>query len=206
MRKEKVAILGGSRGLGAALVKLLRSRGHEVFMASRQASTEVELSHWLATDFSQKINWPSLTQKINENQSEILIYCAGGGPYGKFGEKAWRDQEWSLAVTFECPAFLAWEFCRAETLKSVKKLIIIGSSVAESRPDPQAAMYCASKHALQGLLGSLKLEYPEKAMHLFSAPYMDTKLLPKTAWPRQKTGLVHSPGDVAQDLVNLLLT
>ena len=204
MRKEKLAILGGSRGLGAALVKNLKNRGHEIFMVSRKNSSE-DINNWLSSDFSQKTQWPQLIQKLDEFQPEILIYCAGGGPYGIFGNKSWRDQEWSLAVTFECPAFLVWEWCRAQTLKSVQKLIVIGSSVAESQPDPQAAMYCAAKHALKGLIESLKIEYPQKEIHLFSAPYMDTDLLPPGAWPRQKPGLVHSPDVVAQDLVNSLL-
>ena len=205
MRKEKVAILGGSRGLGAALVQHLKQRGHDVFMISRQPSAEVAATNWAAADFSQKLQWPSVVQKIKDSQSEVLIYCAGGGPFGKFGDKAWRDQEWSWTVTFECPAYLAWQMCRAEALPGIKKLIIIGSAVAEAQPDANAAMYCASKHALRGLLDTLKLEYPEKEIHLFKAPYMDTDLLPPGAWPRQKPGLVQAPENVAQDLVKTLL-
>ena len=205
MRKEKVAILGGSRGLGAALCKNLKFRDHEILMMSRKPSAAVDASEWFSADFSQKDQWPLIAQKINEYQPNILIYCAGGGSYGKFGDKAWRDQEWSLTVTFECPAYLAWQLCHGKIMKSVQRLIVVGSAVAEANPDPSAAMYCASKHGLKGLFGSLKVEYPEKEIHLFSAPYMDTDLLPPGAWPRQSTGLVHSPADVAQDLVKSLL-
>ncbi len=205
MRKEKVAILGGSRGLGAALSEILQAQGHEIFMVSRKPSSTLRDAGWFSADFSQKNLWPSLIQKINENQPEVLIYCAGGGPYGKFGGKAWRDQEWALTVTFEFPSFLAWEYCAGENLTSVQKFIVIGSAVAESTADPQAAMYCASKHALKGLIDCLKIEYPDKSMDLFSAPYMDTDLLPSGAWPRRTPGLVRSPHDVAQNLVNSLL-
>ena len=205
MRKEKVAIFGGSRGLGAALFEILQARGHEIFMVSRKPSATLIDAKWFSADFSQKNQWPLLIEKINEDQSEVLIYCAGGGPYGKFGDKAWRDQEWALTVTFECPSFLAWEICAGKNLTSVRKLIVIGSTVAGSTADPQAAMYCASKHALKGLIACLKIEYPDKGIHIFSAPYMNTDLLPPGAWPRQTPGLVQSPIDVAQDLVNSLL-
>ena len=205
MRKEKVAILGGSRGLGAALGEILRARQHETFIVSRKAPVSASNAEWFASDFSQKSQWPLLINKINETQIEILIYCAGGGPFGKFGDKAWRDQEWALTVTFECPSYLAWEFCAGKNLTSVRKLIIIGSAVAGSAADPQASMYCAAKHGLQGLTASLKLEYPEKEIQLFNAPYMDTDMLPPGAWPRQTPGLVQPASDVAQNLVNSLL-
>ena len=206
MRKEKVAILGGSRGLGAALVKNLKARGHEVLSISRKGQDLVEEGlEVFNCDFSQKTQWPALIEKLNQSRAQALIYCAGGGPYGKFGDKLWKDQEWSLAVTFETPAYLAWEVCRTQALPLIKTLIVIGSAVAESSPDPQAAMYCASKHGLKGLLGSLQKEYPDRALHLYSAPYMDTDLLPSGAWPRREIGLVKDPADVAQDLVNSLL-
>ncbi len=205
MRKEKVAILGGSRGLGAALCQALQTRGHQVLTVSRKPSPLGSNTDWFSSDFSQKNQWPSLIEKINENQPEILIYCAGGGPYGKFGDKAWRDQEWALTVTFECPSYLAWELCAGKNLMSVRKFIMIGSSVAGSSADPGASMYCAAKHALSGLVACLNIESPEKEIHLFNAPYMDTDLLPPGAWPRQTAGLVQSASNVAQDLVNSLV-
>jgi short-subunit dehydrogenase len=209
MGKAKVAILGGTRGLGAALAKNWLQKGHPVWISSRKRGIGHELGgencFWKGFDFSQKSQWPALVQALDDWGPEILIYCAGGGPFGQYGNKAWKDQEWAFQVTFECPAFLLWTYCRAESLKSVKNFVVIGSVVAEAQPDPQASMYCASKHALRGLIGSLQKEYPEKGIGLFSAPYMDTDLLPAGAWPRRQQDLVRPPALVAEELVNSLL-
>jgi short-subunit dehydrogenase len=206
MRKEKLAVLGGSRGLGFEISKGLLQQGFEVFVASRTAPVE---SHgnltWKSFDFSQEEQGPALVSNLEEFGASTIIYCAGGGPYGLFGEKKWKDHNWALNVSFKFPAFLLWSWCHGGQLNSVEKFVVMGSSVAENQPDPKAAMYCASKHALRGLITSLKQEYPQKNIELFSPPYMDTQLLPPGAWPRQQKGLVHQPAAIATDFLQTLL-
>lgn len=205
MRKEKLAVLGGSRGLGLSIVKALSQQGYEIFVASRKPLSEkVETVTWRSFDFSQEEQASGLIEALNKFSPDTVIYCAGGGPYGLYGEKEWKDQEWSLNVTFRFPAFLLWQWCRGKTLQSVQKFIVMGSAVAESQPDPKASMYCASKHALKGLISSLAKEYPHKQIKLFSPPYMDTDLLPPGAWPRQ-SGLAQQPSVVAEEFLRTVL-
>ncbi|MBK7960771.1 MAG: hypothetical protein IPK04_05925 [Bdellovibrionales bacterium] len=75
-----------------------------------------------------------------------------------------------------------------------KQGIFIGSQIAERNPDINAASYTAAKHALLGIISTLQKEALEgkdtkKAslahdLRLFSPGYMNTSLLPPTAWPR----------------------
>ena len=206
MGKEKLAVLGGSRGLGFHITKGLLQKGFDVFVASRTEPLEIrEKISWKSFDFSQEEQAPAMLATLNDFAASTVIYCAGGGPYGLYGDKQWKDHNWALKVTFKFPAFLLWSWCRGESLKTVEKFVVIGSSVAESQPDPKASMYCASKHALRGLISSLNLEYPQKNIQLFSAPYMDTQLLPPGAWPRQQKGLVHQPAAIAEEFLATLL-
>lgn len=203
MKKAKVAILGGSRGLGAAILQLLIERNHPILMCSRKPSQNRHEMNWHAIDFTKREAWPDLITTLNDFSPEILFYCAGGGPFGRFGEKDWKSQEWALQATFGCPAHLIWSWCRGDALNDVQKFVVIGSAIADNRPDPQAAMYCAAKHALRGLISTIQDESPDKDLSLFRAPYMDTSLLPPGAWPRQQDGLVRPPREVALQLLKL---
>ena len=86
----------------------------------------------------------------------------------------------------------------------IPQVILVGSSVAESAADPKAASYCAAKHALRGLFLSLREEYPDWDLRLFSPGYMDTDMLPPHALVRKKG--VHDPARVASDLWSWALT
>ncbi len=120
-----------------------------------------------------------------------LIYFAGGGPYGLFQSKEWKDHLWALEVSFLFPAKLLHFILKHEIsntsktsngLKKLDKLIFIGSSVCEDSPDPKATSYSASKHGLKGLILSVlseqKLAFD---LGLFSPSYFDSGLLPKNA-------------------------
>lgn len=203
MGKGKLAVLGASRGLGAAVSLKLFNKSYELWLASRK-EPQKPMGLWQRSDFSQESNWPQLVDQLRAFGPEVIIYCAGGGPYAPFGEKEWKSQEWAHRVTFSCPAFLLWNYCRGEFLRT-KRFLVIGSAVAEDQPDPNAAMYCASKHALRGLIRTLQLESPDRQIHLFSAPYMDTDLLPKGAWPRQQPNMVRSAEEVAEEVLRLAL-
>jgi short-subunit dehydrogenase len=124
-----------------------------------------------------------------------VFYVAGGGPYGAFAEREWKDHQWALEVSFLFPARLLHTFLRHG---AGAQFILVGSSVAESEGDPKAASYCAAKHALKGLYSTVRRDYPECDVRLFSPGYMDTELLPANAAVRQQG--IYSPARIAQDL------
>jgi short-subunit dehydrogenase len=196
--KEKWVLLGASRGLGRSF--LSKAVDHaELFCLSRKVETLPVSVQTLSVDFSNEGQWEQILSEIRRFQPQRIFYFAGGGPYGKFQDKQWKDHRWALKVSFEFPAFLLHQYlCKSESLK---QFTVIGSSVAEGNPDPQASAYCAAKHALKGLIESiLKEQTPALDLRLFSPGYMDTALLPANAWPRQQSGLVRSPEEVAEML------
>lgn len=202
---EKWILLGARRGLGKSFLDLAATHPIKILASSRiiepQATAEnIEIHR---ADFSSKESWPQLLEHFWKFSPTRIFYFAGGGPYGRFEDKAWKDHEWALRVNFEFPAFLLYQALRT---KEIQQITLIGSSIAESSPDPLAASYSAAKHALKGLVSTVQSEQREwtlagkgnRDIRLFSPGYMDTSLLPLNAWPRQQKDLVHSTHEVSK--------
>ncbi|MCK6598122.1 MAG: SDR family NAD(P)-dependent oxidoreductase [Bdellovibrionaceae bacterium] len=192
--KENWSLLGASRGLGLEFSKLIPSLGKsiELFLASRSINN---------FDFSKEDLYELYCEQIKMTNPHRIFYFAAGGTYGPYGRYEWKDHRWSMNVTFSFPAYLLNYFIKNHG--SLKQIIFVGSQIAESKPDPHAAMYCAGKHALKGLVSSVQLENIPFELLLFSPGYMDTQMLPKKAWPREK-GLAIDPKVEAINLLNLV--
>jgi short-subunit dehydrogenase len=182
---ERTVILGGSRGLGAELMKLAAETGAALGISRKSPE--------FSADFSVPSDQLRVLAKIQEFGPTRIIYAAGGGPYGIYSTKEWKDHEWAFQVTFLFAARVCHSFPSTQ-------IILVGSSVAESQADPKAASYSAAKHALRGLYQSIRVESPESDIRLFSPGYMDTPLLPKDAFVRRLG--VWSPEFMAKELWN----
>lgn len=160
----------------------------------------------LTQDFSKLPIELDFIQAVKKFNPTDLIYFAGGGPYGVFSDKKWSDHQWALNTTFLYPA--EWlHLLLKEKWPLLRNIVLIGSSVAESKPDKNAASYAAAKHALKGLVETIRLELAESTsglhVQLFSPGYMQTDLLPSHSEPRQKQ-LAENPLDVAKKLITVI--
>lgn len=195
--QEKIVLLGASSGLGLAVESLLARRTEEVSLSSFSRKKG-------GMDFSKRELWTEHFKKIAELEMDRVLYFAGGGPFGNFENFEWKDHEWALNVSFLFPAFLLSSFLKlAHEGYPLKQIVFVGSAIAEKKPDPQAAMYCAAKHALRGLISSVQLEKPQIDLRLFSPGYMQTALLPQKSWPRLK-GLAQKVEPVAEEFVDFM--
>lgn len=189
---ERVLVLGGSRGLGKALVDHFQTNKISVESLSRKSVHSF--------DFSKTESWPEIVEKIRALQPTRIFYCAAGGPYGDFQKYEWKDHAWSLRVTFELPAYLIHQLLKAP-LTNLKQVSVIGSSIAENQADPGAAMYCAAKHSLKGLILTLQQQDLAFDLRLLSPGYMNTDLLPKGSKPRNQ-GQSVDPSLIAEMMIH----
>jgi short-subunit dehydrogenase len=211
--QKRFALLGASRGLGWATYQALQNhdKNSEFLLSSRKIEARRgEISSINTTlmvqDFSQLPVQLEFVQTLKKFNPTDLIYFAGGGPYGAFAEKKWSDHQWALNTTFLYPAELLHVLLK-EKWPSLRNIVLIGSSIAESKPDKNAASYAAAKHALKGLVDTIQLEMNHSTsslrVQLFSPGYMQTDMLPPHSEPRQKQ-LAENPLDVAKKLITMI--
>lgn len=189
---ENWVLLGASSGLGRSFFEWTKEIHPKIVLTSISRKTDP------AFDFSKSEGWEALVCHLSKIQPTRVFYFAGGGPYGAFREKAWKDHEWAWKVSYLCPAYLLYHLQEP----SLKQWVFVGSAIAESNPDPCAASYASAKHALVGLLSSLWSEWSisDCDIRLFSPGYMDTRMLPPGAKVRQTLDQIQDPNKVAQDL------
>jgi len=201
---DRVIILGASRGLGAELVKVAgMSGGVPTFGFARKEAPLLKLREqfplfaYRVCDFSTRVGQDEVIRFLLSENYNKVICVAGGGPYGEYGNRALKDHEWAWEVTYHFQARVLHALL-AEGHHHAEQVVFVGSAVAENEPDPRAASYCAAKHALRGLVLSVRMENPQLDIRLFSPGYMDTDMLPANAAVR-KAG-VYSPADMAREL------
>ncbi len=214
--KDRIAILGASRGLGWAVYQEILKQFPEIhfLLVSRkisehqnQVSANTDL---LAQDFSKVPISPIFLSELKSFNPTRIIYVAGGGPYGVFQEKKWTDHVWALNTTMLYPAellhaILQYQF-ETNSLGWAKlaQITFVGSQIAESKADPMAASYAAAKHGLKGLISTVQSEtLHEPNVLLFSPGYMQTDMLPPHSWPVTQ-GLAEPADLVAKLLVQFL--
>lgn len=188
---ERILVLGGSRGLGAALIRQFQDQNIEALSLSRKSE--------LKADFAKAESWPDVIEKIRGLKPNRIFYCAAGGPYGNYGKYNWKDHAWALRVTFEFPAYLIHSLLQ-NPLSALQQVLVVGSSIAESSADPGASSYAAAKHALKGLVTSLQKEPLAFDLRLLSPGYMSTDLLPLDSAPRL-AGKAQDPLKIAQLMI-----
>lgn len=153
----------------------------------------------LRLDFSQPADFEKVAQHVDVFCPDRLFYIAGGGPYGDFVEKQWKDHQWALQVSFLTPMKL-FHHCLKKPF--LKQIIAVGSAIAEDKADSGAASYAAAKHGLKGLLHSLQAE-TDKDVRLFSPGYINTEMLPLAAQSRLAPGVkIHQPEDLAREFID----
>ncbi|ENF8746998.1 SDR family oxidoreductase [Vibrio fluvialis] len=165
----KAAIVtGGSKGIGLEMVLRLLALGYQVITCSRNSTTwQQAVAHYPQLE---SVDYHSLD--IADEQAVIRFFGAIDARYGKL-DVAVNNASPALASrgAYETVAdyllketlnqdFWAQALCLKYELglMSSGASIVNISSVNGLRPTPNAAMYSAAKHALEGLTRSLALE------------------------------------------------
>lgn len=212
MKNSNWLLLGASRGLGLAFFQeILRNESYSSGMILSRRPLQEKLPDLWRHQPADLSKIQSLEECLNQDCMNLfnrIIYFAAGGPYGSFESKNWKDHVWAWHVSFMSFAYTLHRFIQLSQSDLVKRqVIVIGSSVAQDKPDPYAASYCAAKHALVGLVSSVQLEISKNErlsqildIRIFPAPYMDTQMLPPQAEPRLNGTKIFSTREIAESL------
>jgi short-subunit dehydrogenase len=197
-KNSKVFIIGGRRGFGKSIGEIWSQTVPQIKLVT---TSRVAGANYIF-DLAKEESVTALLKTLDDEQPDHVVCAAGGGPYGEYIKKDWKDHSWSLSVTLLSPMRIAHHLLQSTYCR---QMILIGSAVAEADADKYAASYCAAKHGLRGFVGTLALETTDKDIRLFSPGYMATDMLPVNV--ASKTGKVPAkPQDVAQYFVDWALT
>lgn len=188
MTVSRTLVLGGSRGLGKALMDL----NPDSLSVSRASKDPVDLSKENSAKTVLEI-----VQSFSPNR---IFYVAGGGPHGAFFEKNMKSHMWAYSVNLFTPIQIIYGLIEQGY---EGEFIYIGSAIAERSKSSQSLSYSSSKTSAKNII----LSHQSKMLKtkVFSPPYMNTDLLPKGSWPRQEfPDLVVEPLKVAEVLLDWL--
>lgn len=159
-------ITGASRGIGAAVAKVLNQEGVNLGLASRSGD---DLGITEAVAMPTDVRDPEALQNIVDATADrfgsidIVVINAGVGSYGSFLELPDKELEEMIDVNVKGAIYTA-RAALPYLLKSKTADLVMLASEAGRRGLPLEAVYCASKFAQIGLTRALDHELREQGI------------------------------------------
>lgn len=193
--KDKVAfVTGGSRGIGAAIVRRLAAEGAKVTFTYVNSKTQAEaLVNELAgegltavalqSDNAKEGAVSSAIDQAVEHYGKLDILVNSAGVYGgkAFEEHTTEDYDYVMNVNVKS----VFEACLTASRKMEQggRIVTIGSCMADRAAVPQATLYAASKSALSGFTRGLSRDLGPKGItvNLIQPGPVDTDMNPSTS-------------------------
>lgn len=215
----RVAVTGGTSGLGLALVQALHARGAKVAFVARDAARVAEVvrrlpgTHGIVGDVSWKLETHALAIQVNAALGglDVLINNAsslGPVPLAPLADTDCEDLEGALATNLVGPFRLTKALLGALSASAREgrpALVLNISSDAAVSAYPGWGAYGASKAALLHLSRIWDAELQPHGVRVLSADPgdMDTPLH-ALAVPDADRSSLKRPADAAQELLALL--
>ena len=159
--EKNVLVLGGSRGIGAAIVRRFAAEGAKVkftYAGSANAAADLAQETGSVAVFTDSSDRDALISQVRESGPlDILIVNAGIGVFGDSLEQNPDDIERLFQINIHAPYFAAVEAARQ--MPEGGRIIVIGSVNGDRMPVPGMASYALSKSALQGLARGLARDF-----------------------------------------------
>lgn len=147
-------IIGGTKGIGRALVEQLLKADHQVFVIARNP-VDIPGSHLFEADITDDIS--SIINKLPDTL-DGLVYCPGSITLKPFNRLTTEDflQDFQINLL---GAVRCLQAAQSHLKKSQNASVVLFSSVAAQTGMPYHASIAASKAAIEGLTKSLAAEW-----------------------------------------------
>jgi NAD(P)-dependent dehydrogenase (short-subunit alcohol dehydrogenase family) len=158
---KRALVTGGSRGIGAAIVRRLLDAGAEVLTTARSATSTVpEGAAFVEADVRTRAGAEALAATAREALGgvDILVHNAGGARPHK-GSSAIPDEEWQDALDLNFLASVRLDSLLTPEMRERRSGVIVHvSSAAVPTPVAPFLHYTAAKAALENYSRGLALE------------------------------------------------
>ncbi len=161
LQKRSVLVLGGSRGIGAAIVRRFASEGASVvfsYAGSPDAAAQLSAETGSVAVQADSADRDAVTKLVRDSGPlDILIVNAGIALFGDALEQDSDAVDQLFRINIHAPYHAAVEAARQ--MPDGGRIIVIGSVNGDRMPVPGMAAYAVSKSALQGLARGLARDF-----------------------------------------------
>lgn len=158
---KSVLVLGGSRGIGAAIVRRFSAEGAAVtfsYAGSRDAAEELAAETGSAAVVTDSADRDAVIEQVRRSGPlDVLVVNAGIAVFGDALEQNPDAIDRLFRINIHAPYHAAVEAARH--MPDGGRIIVIGSVNGDRMPVPGMASYAVSKSALQGLARGLARDF-----------------------------------------------
>lgn len=159
--QKRVFVLGGSRGIGAAIVKRFVAEGAQVtftYAGSEAAARELAASTGSQAVRSDSADRNAVIAAVRDaGPLDVLVVNAAIGVFGDPLEQDPDAIDRMFAINIHAPYHASVEAARQ--MPEGGRIIVIGSVNGDRMPLPGMASYALSKSALQGMARGLARDF-----------------------------------------------
>lgn len=164
---RRALVTGGSRGIGLGCAVALAEAGAEVIVAARgkaelgRAVAEMQDAGMRADGMALDVTDLATVRAVfaEKGPFHVLVNSAGMARHSPALETEPEDYDAVMAVNTRAAYFLAQEAARGMVTAGIRGSIIQVSSQMGHVGGLDRAVYCASKHAVEGMTKSMAIEW-----------------------------------------------
>ncbi len=154
---KSILVLGGSRGIGAAIVRRFAADGADVtftFAGSREAAERLAADTGSTAVVTDSADRDAVIARVRESGPlDVLVVNSGFAIFGDPLEQDPDEIDRLFRVNVHAPYHASVEAARQ--MREGGRIIVIGSVNGDRMPLPGMASYALSKSALQGMARGL---------------------------------------------------
>ena len=218
---KKCIITGATGGLGKQIAIEFAQAGCNLFLTGRnneklellkkelkRKNQEIEI-FYRSADLTKNEDIIELIEIVREKFStiDILINCAGNFPVNPLSESTMEEFDSCMNLNVRAPFVLSKEFSKDMIKNKWGRIVNIASSSAHNG-FKNAAIYCASKHALLGLSRTLFAELKNQNVRTFciSPGSMKTRMAKEDEGllAEQDYNTFMEPNEVAEFIIKII--
>lgn len=158
---KSVLVLGGSRGIGAAIVRRLAAEGAKVtftYAGSRDAAQRLAAETNSTAVLTDSADRDAVIARVRESGPlDVLVVNAGIGLFGDALELDADEVDRLVRINVHAPYHASVEAARQ--MPEGGRIIVIGSVNGDRMPFAGGAAYALSKSALQGMARGLARDF-----------------------------------------------
>jgi cyclic-di-GMP-binding biofilm dispersal mediator protein len=158
---KSVLVLGGSRGIGAAVVRRFRADGAQVtftYAGSHEAAQQLAAETGSTAVLTDSADRDAVIARVRDSGPlDVLVVNAGFALFGDALEQDPDAVDRLFRVNVHAPYHASVEAARQ--MPDGGRIIVIGSVNGDRMPVPGMASYALSKSALQGMARGLARDF-----------------------------------------------